>query len=972
MLTFMQGEQVELRRGMCRADVQRIIPLVMAGCLFLSFVVGSVAGIDNPVGALSVTSVPPGASVSVDGMSIGVTPVSDLTIGTGAHTLRVSLPGYADEVRTITITEGHGTDIHVDLVPVTVLPTTVTVTLNTVPPGATVVFDGVNRGTTPVTVTGLSPGTHTARFSLAGYQEDTETLTLSAGSGGYTFTLSPAAQAPTTGGLMLNTVPPGATVVLDGVVKGTTPLTLTGLSPGPITVRFSLSGYEEVTEPMTVFAGQTFNWTSTLAKIAQVPATQEAPVLKVSASPPNPNPNDELTVHAEYSLSVNDPEIEIAVDDNPVKNCKALTCDAKVNYAKDTKLGFRFKDIAGSWSRRMPVDWSRFSKGAIDVMYCMVSGPDGDGDGWGDDCDNCRFVPNPLQENSDHDRMGDACDNCWYADNDFGTDKDGDCKPLWNQGVPYTKDPHCGDACDNCPDIYNPFQENSDSDKWGNACDNCWIVPNEDQKPSRGGFCDIARDPRHWNWKIHEDLGTSPYVVEYHEELGWIKDPECGDACYRYLDIDGDTILDDDDNCGWVYNPLQENNDGDTRGNACDNCWEVQNSNQEPSKNPLEDLCKKRKTDPQYVDLTLPDKGWISDPQCGAHCSDWDNDEIFDFIDNCNRIPLEKNFGGYNPSQIDGNGNGIGDACECFDNGYVPAGGYPNWECRGSGKIQTILYNGPPENHVDVMFFRECDYTPNNYEWTDFLESVVKKYNERYLTTKDGKPAESFRDIPMLNVYGSLKCIEQNTNFIELAAGSSFEVSSDFDEYDDTWDLDFEEFFSFVDVFVIVKSGPGVRSFEVTEWGKPAILLAAERPWVLMHEFAHGWWEFGDEYPESKAIWEEATWYMQGRNIFKGSRRAEIAHQWYQDIPQPRLYKSADLLKTDIHSYGSNLYKSDSDTCIMFKSGEFPTGFGDVCSRLIRGYLRGPVGHDECTGWGPDQECQYVADSPWKTGQTMW
>ncbi|MBK8238188.1 MAG: trypsin-like serine protease [Deltaproteobacteria bacterium] len=39
-------------------------------------------------------------------------------------------------------------------------------------------------------------------------------------------------------------------------------------------------------------------------------------------------------------------------------------------------------------------------------------GPDSDGDGVGDACDNCPSTPNPTQRNSDADGRGDHCDNC--------------------------------------------------------------------------------------------------------------------------------------------------------------------------------------------------------------------------------------------------------------------------------------------------------------------------------------------------------------------------------------------------------------------------------------------------------------------------------------------------------------------------------------------------------------------------------
>ncbi|HEX4953569.1 MAG TPA: thrombospondin type 3 repeat-containing protein [Thermoanaerobaculia bacterium] len=54
--------------------------------------------------------------------------------------------------------------------------------------------------------------------------------------------------------------------------------------------------------------------------------------------------------------------------------------------------------------------------------------PDGDGDGFGDDADNCPADSNPLQEDVDHDGVGDACDNCPNTPNYCQEDTDGNGK----------------------------------------------------------------------------------------------------------------------------------------------------------------------------------------------------------------------------------------------------------------------------------------------------------------------------------------------------------------------------------------------------------------------------------------------------------------------------------------------------------------------------------------------------------------
>lgn len=111
--------------------------------------------------------------------------------------------------------------------------------------------------------------------------------------------------------------------------------------------------------------------------------------------------------------------------------------------------------------------------------------PDYDADGVADDDDNCPFVFNPDQENSDEtiDELvgaivGDACEACYGVTPcaDCCGDPDGD-------GVIAYQEPSLepGLFGDNCPFVSNPEQEDRDEDGVGNVCDNCPNVANPDQ-----------------------------------------------------------------------------------------------------------------------------------------------------------------------------------------------------------------------------------------------------------------------------------------------------------------------------------------------------------------------------------------------------------------------------------------------------------------------------------------------------------
>jgi len=244
---------------------------------------------DN-VGDVQLSSTPGGARFYIDGVDIfeitnpaGVS-YRILSLTPGTHTILLTLDGYRDSSTDLTIINGRILTFSPVLEKTTTPsspPATGSLQITTTPDGAAVYVDGGSQGTTPKTIAGLSPGSHTVKLVKAGYIDYQGTVTVQAGqatpldvklvAGTASLTAAPTAtsstvpvtttpvppsQAPASSGtLSVLSTPSGANIYLDGEKVGITPFPVQNVSAGSHRLLLTLQNYNDIPQAVDIVAG---------------------------------------------------------------------------------------------------------------------------------------------------------------------------------------------------------------------------------------------------------------------------------------------------------------------------------------------------------------------------------------------------------------------------------------------------------------------------------------------------------------------------------------------------------------------------------------------------------------------------------------------------------------------------------------------------------------------------------------------
>lgn len=228
----------------------------------------------HQVGYVNIQSSPAGANVYLDGSYQGTTPIT-VTADTGSHSVRLERSNYETWYGSVSVSADQTSYLSPVLSPVADYAY---INVQSRPSGAAIYINGNYRDTTSSTVT-VSPGTHTVRVVLSGYDPFTQTVTVSSGNTAYISTDLSSSTANSY--LDVASTPAGASVYLDNSYMGVTGyssasvpnyMVIGPLSAGTYSLMVKKDGYNTYTSSISLSSNEVRKLTVSLTPSSGIPS----------------------------------------------------------------------------------------------------------------------------------------------------------------------------------------------------------------------------------------------------------------------------------------------------------------------------------------------------------------------------------------------------------------------------------------------------------------------------------------------------------------------------------------------------------------------------------------------------------------------------------------------------------------------------------------------------------------------------
>lgn len=207
------------------------------------------AGCGPGKGSVTISSTPSDAEILLNGTAQGKTPMTLEDLPHGQYVIELRKDGYDAAYRSIPLLEGQELEVELDL-----SQTKGLLLVDSVPRDVDVMINGISHGSTPLLLTDMPLGSYKLDFnspthlprSMEAVLVDRKPV------------LVRAELISNTARLVMNSEPEGADVLIDGVVRGTTPVTVEDVVAGRVEVKIAKVGYNPYARMMDLEATRTY------------------------------------------------------------------------------------------------------------------------------------------------------------------------------------------------------------------------------------------------------------------------------------------------------------------------------------------------------------------------------------------------------------------------------------------------------------------------------------------------------------------------------------------------------------------------------------------------------------------------------------------------------------------------------------------------------------------------------------------